>query len=199
MAKGAKGRHGPGGARRKPSPIIDPAELHTMLSAYISQETLPFFFDVYDQLKPSQAASGPGLLQTVSFMNRFLAICPECQLSTKQFSSTLEGLVQSGSMSRFAGAHQIWERLSPYDTKQRGFWCSKQTAKVVVILYHWRRLKTIPQKKVQAFSSLSKTNQTELELVLKKIVVPSPKASETSLTLSTHQSPQATRETHAAL
>ena len=179
-----------GGPRRLPTPEIDPTKTREMIGLYLASDPQPFAWDVYNGLKPSQAASGPGLLRTLPFVRRWLPICPACQIQSKPFSQILDSLVQAGSLSRFVGGDPIWEGLSPYDSQQRFFWAQKQAAKAVVVLYHLRRLKTNSVKRAQALASLTSRNRADVEAVLAQIVVPKMKKHRQGVELSgQHKTP----------
>ena len=175
--------NGPGGPHRRPAPVMEDGSIQNMLSGYLAQEGVPFSFDVYDKLKPSQAAIGSGLLHTLSWARRWLAVCPEAQLSSKQYTVALDTLVQGGALARFPSIHEVWERMNPFDPKQRRFWAQRQCGKCVVVLYHLRRLRTASVKFEQAVTSLTPNSRSQLEEVLKLIVVPPPKKNQQVLTL----------------
>ena len=163
-----------GGAYRKPLPTMDSELVHSTVAGYVANDACPFMFDVYNGLTPSQAANGPGLLKCMTFARRWIAAFPHAQVGSKQFSKVLESLVEGGAFARWAAGHPIWDSLNPFDNKQRTFWCSKQAGKAIVILYHLRRLKTTPVKRVQALASLSSSSKAQIQEVLDMIVVPPP-------------------------
>ena len=163
---------GAGGARRTAVPSLEPASLSQMLGAYLATEPVPFDFDTYNLKKPSEAASGGGILKSLSFIRPWLLMCPSAQVPTKQLTDALDGLVYGGALARFSPSHMVWESFNPFDVKQRRYWCQKQSGKVVVLLYHLRRLRTSPVKLTQAKASLSQQAQAELDAILRLIEVP---------------------------
>ena len=162
-----------GGARRKPAQRVESTSLQEVLSAYLATDPLPFQFDAYNHLQPQQAASGQALLASFNFLHRWLRSFPDAQLVQKQFVSVLSTLVQTGALGRYPPGHRVWENIPVLlDAKQREWWAAKQGAKVTVMFYHLRRLKSNNEKLRQAKRLLDEKGRAELSALLAMVVVP---------------------------
>ena len=152
-----------------------------VLGNYIVTSSHPFQFGPYDFLKPAQAASAIGLLNCLPFLELWLVKFPACQITSRKFSTILCALVESGAMCRFGPHHEVWAGCNPALAKPRVTWADLQTAKIIVILYHLRRLHFSSEKKQQCFRGLPADSTKALQKILDLIKIPDITASSQSL------------------
>ena len=88
----------------------------------------------------SSAASGPGLIGCLPFLRAWVATFPDCTVQNKVFVASLDGVLSSGALSRFAPNNSYWSGSNVMDPRSRTHWCERQYLKVVTLLNHCRRI-----------------------------------------------------------
>ena len=162
---------GVGGAHKKPAPEIDPVKLHESMAKYLFTSPAPSQFGPYNGLKRAQAAHGRGLLHCKLFLDQYLMVSPEARPASKQMTTCLWGLVRSGAMSRFPVGHACWQGLSQLEGPPLKLWVDRQVGKIVVVLYHLRRVAMNALKRAQACRTLDDGEKAELHGLIAKVLL----------------------------